>query len=72
MKAHGLTRAEVARVPSDVLAMAERVIPVSLEAARALPNLLGRLVPGVLAHNAFYTCRVDDVRTLYVRREVAR
>lgn len=67
----GLTAAEAARIPADIRQMADCTIPITLAEARALPNLLGRIVPAVLRHQPFYTCTVDGVRTLYVRREPA-
>lgn len=45
---------------------AQRVFELGLAESKALPGMLGRVVPGMLAFNGFYTATVDGVKTLYV------
>ena len=45
---------------------ADRIMVVTLPAARALPGWLGRLAPNMLKYHGYYAVTVDSVRTLYV------
>jgi len=44
-----------------------RTIFLSLDEAKQLPNMLGRICPAMLAAHGFYTCTKGGVKTLYVR-----
>ena len=47
---------------------AER-IALTLAEARALPNMLGRIVPVMLRAHGTYTCIINGRRVVYVRAE---
>lgn len=47
-------------------AAATQTIIVSLSEAKALPNMLGRIVPTMLQAHGTYTCTVAGVPTQYV------
>ena len=53
----------------EVQPMAEKVIEVTMEGAKALPNMLGRICPSHLKQFGFYGAMVDGVKTLYVLKE---
>jgi len=54
------------KLTASIRQQAERVVPLTMDDARALPAMLGRIVPAMLLFHGFYTCKVGDVRTLYV------
>lgn len=39
---------------------------VTMEQARALPNMLGRIAPAMLAAHGQYGCTIGDQRVLFV------
>lgn len=47
---------------------ADRTVHLSLGDAKALPNMLGRIVPAMLRAHGFYTATVNGAKTLYVLR----
>ena len=47
-----------------------RLITLSVDEARELPNLLGRIAPPVLAEHGYYAATVGGQKTLYVRRDM--
>jgi hypothetical protein len=46
---------------------AERTIVLSVDEARALPGMLGRIAPTMLQYHGFYSATVAGVKTLYIR-----
>lgn len=54
------------KLTNKIRAQAEATIVVTLDQAKALPGMLGRIVPGMLAFHGFYTCNLDGKRTLYL------
>jgi hypothetical protein len=47
---------------------AERTFELTLDEARALPDMLGRIAPGMMAFHGFYSCVKGGVKTLYVAK----
>jgi hypothetical protein len=72
----GRPPADASRIDPDVFAEiardAERTIELTVENARALPGLLGRIAPACLRVRGWYGCTLDGVRTLYIRKGIAR
>jgi hypothetical protein len=52
---------------SAILHDAQRTIYLTLDDARALPDLLGRICYTHLVWHGFYTATVQGVKTLYIR-----
>lgn len=55
--------------PASVTADAERRIPLTLEDARRVGGILGRILAAKLEHCGWYAVTVDGVRTLYTLEE---
>ena len=56
------------RIVGELRRTADRVIELTVEEGRALPGMLGRIVPPMLIHHGYYTATVDGAKTLYVRK----
>jgi hypothetical protein len=52
--------------PAFTVAQAERIVSLNDADARALPDMLGRIAPAMLAAHGYYAATVGGVKTLYL------
>lgn len=53
-------------ISGAVLNEADKIIPITMEQARALPNMLGAIAPHELRARGYYAVTRDGVKTLYL------
>jgi hypothetical protein len=56
------------KLTDKVRRQAERTVELTLEEAKALPNMLGRIAPGMMAYHGFYSATVGGVKMLFIAK----
>ena len=60
------------RLTPTIRARADKTVTLTLDEARSLPNMLGRIAPAMLKAHGYYTATIDGRRTLYILMENSR